>query len=229
MKILVFSDTHLYLPFDQKKFNFLKKIISDADQVIINGDFFDDYMISFDDFVNSPWNQLFPLLKSKNAVYIFGNHDQQKFSDKRLNLFSDTQTSSYHLTSIIYHLVFTHGHQFRKTADLSIKNIAYVMPLVTLVMKMAHFFRQLMTNIFGRNFLQFRFAYRNVKTKEVAIKTIKDNEFIIIGHNHWAEVDEKNRFACCGAILYGFAQYLTIDSVTGKITLHEEWYKQNTL
>ncbi|KKP50689.1 MAG: hypothetical protein UR42_C0024G0015, partial [Candidatus Roizmanbacteria bacterium GW2011_GWA2_33_33] len=50
MNILVFSDTHLYLPFDGKKFNFLKKIISDSDQVIINGDFFDDYMISFDEF-----------------------------------------------------------------------------------------------------------------------------------------------------------------------------------
>ena len=50
------------------------------------------------------------------------------------------------------------------------------------------------------------------------------NEFIIVGHNHWAEVDAQNHFACCGAILYGFAQYLTIDSATTKITLHEEWY-----
>ena len=97
MNILVFSDTHLYLPFDGKKFNFLKKIISDSDQVIINGDFFDDYMISFDEFIKSPWNQLFPLLKKKKAIYIFGNHDQEKFSDKRLNLFSDVQVTSYKL------------------------------------------------------------------------------------------------------------------------------------
>ena len=121
MNILVFSDTHLYLPFDQKKFNFLKKIISESDQVIINGDFFDDYMISFEDFINSPWNQLFPLLKNKHAVYIFGNHDQQKFSDKRLNSFSDVQTSIYHLSTINYQLIFTHGQQFRKTPDLFIK------------------------------------------------------------------------------------------------------------
>ncbi|MCR4312872.1 MAG: metallophosphoesterase, partial [Candidatus Roizmanbacteria bacterium] len=212
MNILVFSDTHLYLPFDQIKFDFLKKIISQSGQVIINGDFFDDYMISFDEFINSPWNQLFPLLKNKHAVYIFGNHDQQKFSDKRMNLFSDIQAPYYHLSSSNYHLVFTHGHQFRKTADLSIKNILNIMPIVNLVMNIAHFFRQVMVNIFGRNFLRFRFAYRNIATKRKAIKTIKENEFIIIGHNHWAEVDEKNRFACCGAILYGFAQYLTIDS-----------------
>lgn len=222
MKILVFSDTHLYLPFDEKKFNFLKKIIDNSDQVIINGDFFDDYMISFSDFVNSPWNQLFPLLKNKKAVYIFGNHDQKKFSDQRLNLFSIVQTSIYYLSSINYHFVFTHGQQFRKTPDLFVnKNLK---PIVSLVVKIAHFNRQLLTNIFGRLFLSLRFAYRNITTKERAIKTIKDNEFIVVGHNHWAEVDEKNHFACCGAILYGFAQYLTIDLTSGKITLHEEWY-----
>ena len=97
MNILVFSDTHLYLPFDGKKFNFLKKIISDSDQVIINGDFFDDYMISFDEFIKSPWNQLFPLLKKKKAIYIFGNHDQEKFSDKRTEQFSDSQKIRYKL------------------------------------------------------------------------------------------------------------------------------------
>ncbi len=222
MNILVFSDTHLYLPFDQKKFNFLKKIISESDQVIINGDFFDDYMISFEDFIDSPWSQLFPLLKNKRAIYIFGNHDQEKISDNRFNLFSDTQTSSYHLSSSIYHLVFTHGSEFRKTGDLFIPKV--FKPFISFAVKIAHIFRQIMVDIFGRNYLKSRFSYRNGPSKQKAVKTIKDNEFIIIGHNHWAEVDNENRFACCGAILYGFAQYLTIYSDSGKITLHEEWY-----
>ena len=224
MQILVFSDTHLYLPFDERKFNFLKKIISNSDQVIINGDFFDDYMISFEDFINSPWKQLFPLLKSKKAIYIFGNHDQQKFTDKRLNLFSNIQTSNYSLATSHYSLIFTHGHQFRKTADLSIKDIKNIMPIISLIMNVAHSFRQIMTNIFGKKFLKLRFAYRNIATKQEAIKTIKDNEFIIIGHNHWAEVDEQKHFSCCGAILYGFAQYLIIDSDNSSISLHEVWY-----
>jgi len=221
MKILVFSDTHLYLPFDQKKFNFLKKIINSADQVIINGDFFDDYMISFEDFINSPWNQLFPILKEKKAIYIFGNHDQEKFSDKRFNMFSIKQAIKYRVKINNKTFVFVHGQQFRKTADLFIKEL--FKPLVSLVIRIAHYKRQNLVNIFGRNFLKFRFAYRNVATKRKAIKTIKNNEFIIVGHNHWAEIDEKNHFACCGAILYGYAQYLTIDS-SAKITLHEEWY-----
>jgi predicted phosphodiesterase len=223
MKILVFSDTHLYLPFDQAKFDFLKRIINEADQVIVNGDFFDDYMISFDNFIRSPWKDIFPLLKVKKAVYIFGNHDQEKFSDKRLSLFSDIQVTSYKLQVANIQYIFTHGQQFRKTADLFIKEL--FKPLVSLVVRIAHHKRQNLVNIFGRNFLRFRFAYRNIATKTKAIKTIKENEFIIVGHNHWAEVDTQNHFACCGAILYGFAQYLTIDSTTAKITLHEEWYK----
>lgn len=220
--VLVFSDTHLYLPFDEKKFNFLKKIISESDQVIINGDFFDDYMISFEEFINSPWNKLFPLLKNRHAIYIFGNHDQQKFSDSRFNLFSDLQVPNYSLTTIHYSLLFSHGSEFRKTADLLVPKS--FKPLVSFVIRMAHIFRQVMVNIFGRNFFRLRFAYRNITTSQKAVKTIKDNEFIIIGHNHWGEVDEMKRFACDGAILYGFAQYLTIDSDTGKLTLHEKWY-----
>jgi predicted phosphodiesterase len=223
MTILVFSDTHLYLPFDQKKFNFLKKIINDSDQVIINGDFFDDYMISFNDFIKSPWNQLFSLLKKKKAVYIFGNHDQEKFSDKRIGLFSIKQTSEYRIKINNKTYIFAHGQQFRKTPDLFIKKV--FKPIVSLVVRISHYKRQNLANIFGRNFLRLRFAYRNVTTKTKAIKTIKNNEFIVVGHNHWAEVDEKNHFACCGAILYGYAQYLTIDSTSAKITLHEEWYE----
>lgn len=221
--ILVFSDTHLYMPFDQKKFNYLKKIINSADQVIINGDFFDDYMISFADFMKSPWNQLFPFLKKKKAIYVFGNHDQEKFSDKRVQLFSIKQSPEYRIKIKNKTFVFTHGQQFRKTPDLFFKNIFKIMPLVTFIVKIAYINRQIMTNIFGRNFLKLRFSYHNYFTKKKAIKTIKKDEFLIIGHNHWAEVDEKNHFACCGAILYGYAQYLTIDSIA-KITLHEEWY-----
>jgi len=222
--ILVFSDTHLYLPFDEKKFNFLKKIITDSDQVIINGDFFDSYMINFNDFINSPWNQLFPLLKSKKTIYIFGNHDLQICSDERTNLFSDIQTVSYRLAVNKQTFIFTHGQQFRKTPDTMLKNNKSFFPLFHVGVFIFHSFIRIMTNLFGRNFPKLLFAYKNISAKRKAVKTINNNEFIIIGHNHWAEVDVESRFACCAAIFYRLAQYLTIDSASGKITLHEEWY-----
>ena len=63
MKILVFSDTHLTDVFDAARFEAMAKMIDEVDQVIINGDFWDGYIIKFSEFIESGWNQLFPLLK----------------------------------------------------------------------------------------------------------------------------------------------------------------------
>ena len=223
MNIIVFSDTHLYLPFDVKKFNYLKKTINSVDQVIINGDFFDGYMINFEDFVNSRWNKLFPLLKSKKAIYIYGNHDKKIFSNKEVNRFSDIQADRYKLKIKNKVYIFEHGQKTRPTPDtmfkLSWKNMHYGMIVV-------HFVRNLIIKIFGKFIVLLMFGRLNKGSKKIIKKLYKpkSNEFYIIGHNHFGEVDEKNHFAASGMILYGFAQYLTIDS-TAKITLHEEWYE----
>ncbi|MFA6017213.1 MAG: metallophosphoesterase [Patescibacteria group bacterium] len=224
MQILVFSDTHLYLPFDQKKFNFLKKIISNSDQVIINGDFFDSYMNSFEEFIKSPWNKLFSLLKTKKTVYIYGNHDQKKSTDNQVNLFSEIQTERYkiNLNNKIY--IFEHGHKTRPTPDMLFKmNWKFKHYGIILV----HFVRNLLIKIFGKFIIQLTFGRLNKGSKKIIKKLYKpkNNEFYVIGHNHFGEIDEKNHFAVSGMILYGFAQYLTIDYKTAKITLHEEWYK----
>src|SRR3990167_5228492 len=87
MKVLVFSDSHLDHNFEPKKLSYLKKLVRSVDQVIINGDFWEGYSITFDQFLSSKWNELFPLLKAKKAVYIFGNHDKKVLADKRMRLF----------------------------------------------------------------------------------------------------------------------------------------------
>lgn len=225
MNILVFSDTHLCLPFNQKKFNFLKKIISEYDQVIINGDFFDSYMNTFDEFVKSPWNKLFPLLKSRNAVYIYGNHDQEQFTNKQMSLFSDVQTANYQLTvnNILFH--FEHGEKTRLSTDVMYRNISW--PVKHFGMIFVHFARNLLVRTFRNFAILTMFKPRNKISKKMINKIYqpKENEIYIIGHNHYGEIDLKNHFASTGAILYGYSQYLIIDSLTAKITLHEEWYR----
>lgn len=222
--ILVFSDTHLYMPFDEKKFNFLKKIVEKSDRVIINGDFFDGYMIKFEDFINSPWKQLFPLLKSKKTIYLYGNHDKRIFSNKEVNKFSDIQVDRYKLKTKNKVFIFEHGQKIRVTPDVLLKmNNKFI---IYSVVKISHLIRYLLIKILGKFFIILRFAYRNIKCKRKINKIYqpKNNEIYIIGHNHYGEVDEKNHFAASGMILYGFAQYLIIDSTSAKITLHEEWY-----
>src|SRR3989339_340208 len=147
MKILVFSDTHLYLPFDQKKFDFLKKIISESDQVIINGDFFDSYINTFDEFIKSPWKQLFPLLKKKEAVYLFGNHDLKKVSDNRVGLFSVSQKNRHQIIINNKKFLIEHGHLTRPTLDT---RFHFSWEFKHYGMLAGHIIRNLFVKIFGK-------------------------------------------------------------------------------
>ncbi|MBI4226199.1 metallophosphoesterase family protein, partial [Candidatus Roizmanbacteria bacterium] len=117
MKILIFSDSHLTENFEEKKFNFLKKIIQQSDSVIINGDFWDGYRTTFDRFISSDWNKLFPLLKSKKTVYIHGNHDRETYIDQNASLFSDLQTHTYRLQLNGKVFIIEHGHRFYPLFD----------------------------------------------------------------------------------------------------------------
>src|SRR3990167_6496286 len=144
MKILVFSDSHLYLPFDEKKFQFLKKIIIDADRVIVNGDFFDNYMIDFNRFIASPWRQLFPYLLQKRAIYIYGNHDKRIYSNPKVNLFSVIQAERYKIKTANKTFIFEHGHKIRVTPDAKWK----IEEAAKLVVPIAHVVRQIMVSVF---------------------------------------------------------------------------------
>jgi predicted phosphodiesterase len=222
MRILIFSDSHLYTPVDHKKLEFLKKIIKAADRVIINGDFYDSYMNTFEEFLNSQWKELFPLLKSKKAIYIYGNHDARKSSDKKADLFSEVQAERYKIKTGNKTFIFEHGHKTRVTADVS-HNIPWKWLHRAIVI--GHIGRQIMVSLLGKLFLRLRFSYRNKNSKRRIMEMYdpKEDEIYIIGHNHWGEIDVKNHFASTGAILYGYYQYLTIeDSV---IKLHEGWYR----
>ena len=92
MKYLVFSDTHLTPKFDHRKFSVLKEAIDQADRAVICGDFWEGFGNSFDDFVSSKWSEtLFPLLKKKKTVYLYGNHDKKEYANDRVSLFSVKQ------------------------------------------------------------------------------------------------------------------------------------------
>src|SRR3989338_7398847 len=111
MNILVISDTHLSLHFEEKKFRLLESLIKKHDQVIINGDFWEGFVISYDKFILSPWRNLFPILKMKNAIYIFGNHDLQEFGNGLFDAFSVSHTNDYRVKVNGHSFIFEHGHR----------------------------------------------------------------------------------------------------------------------
>ena len=219
MKILVISDSHLDQNFEQEKLVFLKQLIESVDQVIINGDFWEGYSISFEEFLNSPWRELLPLLKRKKTVYIFGNHDKKILSDKRIEKFCDESHLRYRLITPNYTYVFEHGNRLAPYLD----DIYKVRRLPKSLNILLGELEGLAVRLFGAKGLMFLYGRFNEVIKEKIKKELKKNEVLVCGHTHVAELDLKNNFINDGLIRHGLAHYLIINN--GVPTLHKEKYR----
>lgn len=227
MKILVFSDTHLTEKFDQKKFNFLYKIVDSSDRVIINGDFWDYWFTNFDDFIKSEWNRLFPLLLKKDTIYIYGNHDPAKIQDQRVNMFSNEAVEEYTLHATDKTYLIKHGHQtLEGKRSKLIDNYSKIIFSYnkSFLINILHQFLNLLGHVgykyVGKSLMRkSKFAKRSNKIMKLANNS---TEFMICGDTHCAEIDSLASFANSGCILYGKADYLLIED--GKISLHRKNY-----
>jgi len=219
MKLLVLSDTHLTLPFEEKKYQLLKRIIFDADQVVINGDFWEGYLHSFDDFIRSDWKKLFPLLKKKQTIYILGNHDRLIFADKKkFSLFSDKQLTKYVWTSRDKTFVFEHGNRHLPLEE-SLPDVT--VPLFRLTVAFWNMIEHLCIIGTGNRYQRMLQKY-NDKIKKKIRKEYTLGEYFVCGHTHCQEVDLENRFINTGIIKYGLAQFMYIED--GIINTVEERY-----
>jgi predicted phosphodiesterase len=216
MHILVFSDTHIDDVFCEKKYNYLSHIIRQSDQVIVNGDLWDGYDQTFDQFLDSPWKHLFPLLLQKNAVYIYGNHDSRVLSDERTSLFSVHQTYAYQISEGKQRYIFEHGHE-QAWFPMYFKNDSY--PVSTKNQhKMASYIQQMAL----RTKLRELFRYGNESIKRTVCGTLGQNDTYFCGHTHYAEYDKEKRFINSGIFHFGIAEYVTITN--GSIQLHQDKY-----
>ncbi len=219
MKVLVISDSHLDQNFERSKLSFLKKQIESVDQVIINGDFWEGYYFTFDEFLNSPWKELFPLLKKKKTVYIFGNHDKEVLSDKRIDKFCDSSHMRYKLHTPNYIYVFEHGNRLAPYLD----DIFKVKKLPKNLNVILGELEGLAVRLFGAKGLSYLYGRFNLSIKEKIKSELKKNEVLVTGHTHVAEVDLKNKYINDGLIRHGLAHYLIIQN--GIPTLHKEKYR----
>lgn len=206
MKLLVFSDTHLTEFIEEKKFNLLSKIISKADRVVINGDFWDGYLSSFDEFIHSGWKNLFPLLKKKNTVYVYGNHDHKHFEHtKRSNIFSDIQTDRFSIKIGKKTFVFEHGNRLLPFGDEEI----FQAQIKSKFNRLSNTIEGILIKTLGVHYQLFLQKYNEIIKKKL-VKELKKDEFYVCGHTHSAEIDTKNRFINSGVIKDGLAQYIHI-------------------
>ncbi len=218
MTTVIFSDTHLTDKFEVKKFLFLKKMINSADRVIINGDFWEGYITTFDKFIKSRWNQLFSLLRSKKAVYIYGNHDKKTMSDSRVNLFSEVQAEKIKIKVGRWKCLVEHGDRISPSGDAKYSWF----PINKYSISIMLFFYQIMLYLFKERFLCWYHQSHLVQMKKWIKENLSKKTILICGHAHLPIIDLDSRFINTGFIRYGYGQYLTITSE--KFELVKEFY-----
>ncbi len=223
MRVLIFSDTHLTVRFEQEKYDFLKRIVSDCDQVVINGDFWDGAITTFDKFVNSDWKSLFPLLKQKNTVYVYGNHDRRENSDERVSLFSVKQTYRHILKQNNKTFIIEHGHQTQPAIFEKLDIFPHSRIFVVFLNNFFSVFEKSVIKLLGNKTLQHKlYGKLNRETKQNIKELDLRNAIYICGHTHSPEIDLKNNFINTGFIRHSIAQYIMIEN--GKAELKEEKY-----
>lgn len=218
MTTIIFSDTHLTRGFEKRKFNYLKKIITSADKVIINGDFWDGYFTDFDKFVKSKWSRLFPLLKSRQTIYIYGNHDKKQWCDERVNLFSQYQAESLKLNNFVHTLWIEHGNRINPKIDDLFPWIVSRKTRRRIISILVFLFGRIFHMIGGKSYHEIS----NKKIKSWWIKQETNNQILVCGHSHAAELNLSLNYINTGSIRYGHAHYLRITD--NKLELVEERY-----
>jgi len=205
-KLAIFSDTHLYHRFNLAQFEFIKGIVESVDQVIINGDFWDHYETTFEQFISSQWQQLFTLLKQKKTIYVYGNHDATSFSDERVNFFSDQQVDECLVEVGQYLLRVKHGHQAVPSWDVKHPRLFKNKPML----KLGNIFQLAGVSLFGEGFLKVIFTYWNWIVKK-CVQQWPENEILVCGHTHLAEFNLAKKYINNGVIRWGLGQYLLVD------------------
>jgi predicted phosphodiesterase len=207
--LTVFSDTHLtHRWFNPKKYHRLANIIKGSDQIIINGDFWDGLRCSFEQFIQSHWRQLFPMLKSKNAVYIYGNHDLKEWCDERTNLFSVHQAEAFDFTIGTLDLHLEHGHRIAPDPITKNPNLLNI-PLIGYF---DYLFTELIPTIFfGQRWINYKGRTATLLMREHAKEFAAEGRWLLCGHSHVAQLDPNIKYANSGFIGLGRLQYIRID------------------
>lgn len=205
MRYLIISDLHLTDKPDFPRLEYLQQLIANYDQVIINGDFWDSHVCNVEAFVNSSWQVLFPLLKAKQAVYIYGNHDKAQHNGVQVQLFSILQTDRFNLIVNGVTLRIEHGHLLstpHKKLESLLRTVRFTQwrpPLEkTLV--------QLKIDWFHRQFMQ-----RNQEKMMAHAQQLAPTDVLVTGHTHLPSFSPEQHFINTGYINHGIAHYLEVD------------------
>jgi predicted phosphodiesterase len=209
MRTIIISDTHLSNRFEEWKFDLLVRALKEADKVVLAGDFWDYLYTSFDSFLKSRWQELFPLLKERHAIYINGNHDPESLRDSRVSLFCDQMMESFCFTSGERAFYVVHGHQILGNLTVRYPQLGKI-GFVKMLMKFCGWLTDsLPSKVMGRAYLTRQFLNGNERMKVWQKENLDGKTFLICGHTHRQDLD--SNFANAGMIKNNLAQYLVVE------------------
>lgn len=211
MQRLIISDTHLTAKFNPRLYRFLTKIIEPVDQVIINGDFWDGYFIDFNQFINSQWQQLFGLLKTKHTIYLAGNHDPLNLLSQQANLFSDQQLEQYSFHTPAGKFLVKHGHQLFPN-EIDANSLVLRHRALRLFLKAFRYYENFQTRAIGYSLFDIARIWINRHYLKLAKAQLAGQaDYIILGHSHLPRKKNHQQFFNSGTFISGRYGYLLID------------------
>ena len=203
MNWLILSDLHLRLKTNQTLLDFLIKLIAKYDNIIINGDLYEAKYTNPHKFINSGYKPLLDLLKTKNTIYLWGNHDPKNKAQIVADYFTKNHLPYYKigLGDKKYHI--EHGHRLStpKTENFNDK------------------LSWLLDTILGQfeKYCPPLVKYEGTKWNNLIIKNryldglIKLDEILICGHTHVKVYPMQNNYINTGSSKNGKGHYLVLN------------------
>jgi predicted phosphodiesterase len=231
MNILILSDLHIdthdnfgIFQWDEMELIMHIEQIRDhysIDKIIFNGDTFELFKYSLDEIKNSN-PVLMQYFKDKDFVFIKGNHDM--LNDVGVDYYKMTNSSGQ-----IIHI--EHGHN-ADWLDGTSTGRALCRFGFSLLKKISHF-KSLLNIYFNIVAINDQInhipkKYNTIKYLTYALKLLKDNDVVILGHTHKLEahhtyyLNKKKRYLNCGTCSLGRFQAIVMDTETLKYELIKE-------
>lgn len=232
LSTLILSDTHIGEKFVTERFEALIKLFEKYDQIILNGDFLDDFW-EYKKIVTSQWRPLFELLKTKKVIYLFGNHDIDSTELRDVTHdFITEYADEYYLSVGGKELVIMHGHTIYPRLD----GILYE-EQITIGRKITQKIMRLLANVLYPLVLIVRFFIeqhpslvklqrpiiikQNNQMKQYARDNLEAHQILVCGHSHLREDSQDKKFINIGANCYERLEYLSIIDDSFELKIQE--------
>lgn len=228
---IIFSDHHLGNNIHHKRLARFMSVCKKFDRIVLNGDFLDDFW-KFKETLASDWKPFFELLKHKEVIYLFGNHDRDSqdlraATSEIIDYYADT----YYLPVGDHELVIRHGHRIYPRPDdifykekntqsgkVSQKTIRKIWRFIYPIMLAIRYFIERFPKTLAR--LQRPIVKpQNERMKKYAQDHLESHQILVCGHSHYAEFSPDQQFINCGANSYGRVEYLSVINDTLKLEI----------